>query len=78
MIKTLADDLERELQQYTSAAGTRQEEELQRYEELQRRVSKNLQRKPKAEDLSKQLDERQSVFDAQMQEAMDLCAQGIE
>lgn len=78
MVKTLADDLERELQQYISAAVARREDELKRYEELQRKVSKNLQRKPQAEDLSKQLEERQRLLDAQMKDAMDLCAQDIE
>ncbi|KAL8928194.1 MAG: hypothetical protein Q9208_001904 [Pyrenodesmia sp. 3 TL-2023] len=78
MVKTLADDLERELQQYILAAVARREDELKRYEELQRKVSKNLQRKPQAEDLSKELEERQRMFDAQMQDAMDLCAQDIE
>ncbi|KAL8753375.1 MAG: hypothetical protein Q9184_005438 [Pyrenodesmia sp. 2 TL-2023] len=78
MVKALADDLERELQQYISATETRREDELKRYEELQRKVLKNLQRKPQVEDLTKQLEERQSVLDAQMQEAMDLCARGIE
>ncbi|KAL8903332.1 MAG: hypothetical protein Q9207_003995 [Kuettlingeria erythrocarpa] len=78
MVKTLADDLERKLQQHTAAAEARRDRELKRYEEFQQKVSKDLPRTPEAEDLTKQLEERQSMLDAQIQEAIEYCAQGIE
>lgn len=78
MVRTLADDLERELQKHTAAAEARRGGELKRYEEFQQKVSKDLRRKPEAEDLTKELEERQSMLNAQIQEAIEFCAQGTE
>ncbi len=78
MVKKLADDLEHKLQQHTAAAEARRDDELKRYEEFQQKMWRNLRRTPEAEDLTKQLEERQSMLDKQIQEALKFCAEGIE
>lgn len=77
-VKNLADDLERELRQYTATAGARHDDELKKTEELSMKVTKSLQRQPKAETLAKQLEERQRVRDERMKEAMSLCEQSTD
>lgn len=78
VINTLADDLERELGQYKSTADERRRETTQKLELLNSKVSKNLRRKPKAEALALQMQERQKMIDGQMEAALRLCANGTD
>ncbi|KAL8719732.1 MAG: hypothetical protein Q9225_003302 [Loekoesia sp. 1 TL-2023] len=78
VINTLADDLERELGQHVSTADVRRGETTKQLELLNSKVSKNLQRKPKAEALTLQMQERQKVIIGQMEAALRLCGDGTD
>lgn len=70
---TLADDLERGLEQYTATAEARRGDVAQKHENLLAKVTKNLQKKPKTEALTKQIKEQQEVLNVQIEEALGLC-----
>ncbi|KAL8731507.1 MAG: hypothetical protein Q9166_003353 [cf. Caloplaca sp. 2 TL-2023] len=71
--ENLANDLERELGQYNEIAKERRGEDVERYQILNARVSKNLKRKPVAEDLARKTEEKRQVLNAKMKEAIGLC-----
>lgn len=73
IIKHLADDLERELEDYIATAAARRDDVMKQNEDSHAEVTKNLQRQPKAEALAKQLETRQQVLDARMEETLGLC-----
>ncbi|KAL8857687.1 MAG: hypothetical protein Q9178_005722 [Gyalolechia marmorata] len=75
--KHLADDLERELGQYIDAANEQRGGAVERSQKLNSLVTKNLNRKPAAEDLARQMEETQRKFDAQMEEALRMCDEVI-
>ncbi|KAL9025660.1 MAG: hypothetical protein Q9196_005552 [Gyalolechia fulgens] len=78
VIKNLADDLERELAQYIETVGARHGKTMKELESLNSHVTKNLQRKPKAEALAVQMEERRKVMDEQMEAAFSLCGEGVD
>ncbi|KAL8904247.1 MAG: hypothetical protein Q9171_007120 [Xanthocarpia ochracea] len=75
--QNLADDLERELGQYIDAANEQRGGTVERSQKLNSLVTKNLKRKPAAEDLARQMEETQRKFDAQMEEALRMCDEVI-
>lgn len=74
LVKNFAENLERELEQYSRTAEARRDEVKRKNKEWLAKITKNLQRQPKAGALREQLDERRKVLDAQMELAMSLCA----
>ncbi|KAL9005988.1 MAG: hypothetical protein Q9188_001278 [Gyalolechia gomerana] len=78
VIKNLADDLERELGQYIETVGVRRRETKKKLESLNSNVTKNLQRKSKAEGLAVQMEERQKMIDEQMKAAFTLCDESMD
>ncbi|KAL9012717.1 MAG: hypothetical protein Q9173_002528 [Seirophora scorigena] len=74
VVTSFAEDLERELEQYSRTAQARRDEVKRKNKEWLAKIAKNLQRQPKAGGLREQLDERQKVLDAQMELAIGLCA----
>ncbi|KAL8807668.1 MAG: hypothetical protein Q9200_004581 [Gallowayella weberi] len=73
LIENLANDLKKGVDQYVSKVKKRRSEEMGRYQELDARVTKNLKRKPVAEDLARQMAEKKRVLDGKMEEAMRFC-----
>ena len=76
VIKTLADDLERELEEYTTSADARREETAKKLEGVHARIRKGLRRKEKVEGLVVRMEERWKVVDEQMEAALRLCGGG--
>ncbi|KAL9058381.1 MAG: hypothetical protein Q9206_001966 [Seirophora lacunosa] len=74
LVKNFAENLERELEQYSRTAEARRDEVKRKNREWLAKITKNLQRQPKAGALREELDERRKVLDAQMELAMSLCA----
>ncbi|KAL9022535.1 MAG: hypothetical protein Q9185_000245 [Variospora sp. 1 TL-2023] len=75
MIQNFADDLEREVEQYSRTAESRRDDMTRKNKEWLAKITKNLQREPKAEALSEQLEERKRTLDAEMEMVMGLCAE---
>ena len=75
--QNLADDLERELGQYIDAANEQRGGTVERSQKLNSLVTKNLKRKPAAEDLARRMEETERRFDAQMEEALRMCDEVI-
>ncbi|KAL8926640.1 MAG: hypothetical protein Q9172_001676 [Xanthocarpia lactea] len=73
----LADDLERKLGQYIDAANEQRAGTVERTQKLNSLVTKNLKRKPVAEDLARRMEETERIFDAQMEEALRMCDEVI-
>ncbi|KAL8961610.1 MAG: hypothetical protein Q9193_001859 [Seirophora villosa] len=74
LVKNFGENLERELEQYSSTAEARRDEVKRKNKEWLAKINRNLQRQPKAGALREQLDERRKELDAQMELAMSLCA----
>ncbi|KAL8645619.1 MAG: hypothetical protein Q9210_006606 [Variospora velana] len=75
MVKNFADDLEREVEQYSRTAETRRDEVTRKNKEWLVKITKNLQREPKAGALREQLEERKRALDAEVEMVMGLCAE---
>ncbi|KAL8797615.1 MAG: hypothetical protein Q9182_007178 [Xanthomendoza sp. 2 TL-2023] len=76
LIENLADDLKKGVDQHVSKVKERRSEDMGRYQELQTRITKNLKRKPVAEEIARQVEEKKRVLDGKMEEAMRVCDGG--
>ncbi|KAI4265870.1 MAG: hypothetical protein L6R38_009121 [Xanthoria sp. 2 TBL-2021] len=72
-VENLRNDLKREVSEYETAAADRRSKELDRLRKLNAQVTKNLQRKPVAEELARQFEENQRSWKARWEEAMLAC-----
>ncbi|KAI4247412.1 MAG: hypothetical protein L6R42_009611 [Xanthoria sp. 1 TBL-2021] len=72
-VENLRNDLKRELSEYETAATDRRSKEFDRLQKLNIHVTKNLQRKPVAEELARQFEENQRSWKAKWEEAMRAC-----
>ncbi|KAL8767764.1 MAG: hypothetical protein Q9209_005850 [Squamulea sp. 1 TL-2023] len=74
--ENLANDLEQDVGQYVQAAKERRDATVERFERFNSIVTKNLKRKPMAESLAREMEEKQQMLDAQIEEAMRLIGEG--
>ncbi|KAL8840462.1 MAG: hypothetical protein Q9170_001338 [Blastenia crenularia] len=76
MLQKLSEDLQAGFEEYASTADARRDEMMKELESLHAKIMKNLQRKPKAEALAAQLEQRQRDINEQMEAALQLCEEG--
>ncbi|KAL8776391.1 MAG: hypothetical protein Q9213_008290 [Squamulea squamosa] len=70
--ENLAKDLEQSFGQYRATSTERRDGTVERFQKLNSRITKNLKRKPAAESLTREMEEKQQMLDAQMEKAMQL------